>query len=216
MTIRVLIADDHRVLYDGLKSLMEAQGDIQVLGYAQNGLEAVQLVRDLQPDVVVMDIGMSNLNGVSATLRIREEFPSIKVVILSMLASSEHVFQALKAGAIGYVVKEAAGADVIQAVRFAYEGRRYMSQQVSTLVLDDYMRLRNNQSEKSPMERLSAREREVLQMIVEGKSNIEISDALALAPSSVTTYRSRLMTKLSVNSLPELIRLALNNGFTAP
>lgn len=212
MTIRVMIADDHAVIRDGLKFMLEAQGDISVVGVAGNGRQAVQLVRDLQPDIVIMDIAMPELNGIDAAQQIRELEPHTQIVILSMYATKEHIFRALQAGAAGYLLKETAGMEVVNAVRTAFAGRHYLSQQISDTLITEFVQMRNEMLEKSPLDRLSLREREVLQLVVEGKSSAQIASVLALSTKSVETYRSRLMAKLGVTDLPGLVKFAIQYG----
>ena len=214
MAIRVFLADDHTVVRDGLRSLLEAQGDITVIGDAANGRQAVEQVQKLKPDLVIMDIAMPALNGIEATHQVRESCPSMKVVILSMYSSSEHISRALQAGALGYVMKESAGKELVEAVRAVYVGRLYFSQTIVETIMNDYVNLRQSNPSKSPLESLTPREREILQLVVEGKSSAEISDVLCLSPKTVATYRSRLMLKLGVNDLLGLLKFAIQNGLT--
>jgi DNA-binding NarL/FixJ family response regulator len=212
--ITVFLADDHAVVCNGLRLLLETQPDIQVVGDAATGRAAVRGVAELHPDVAVVDIAMPELNGIEATRQIRETSPATQVVILSMHATSEHIFRALQAGARGYLLKESAGSEVAQAVRAVHAGRRYLSQRVSDQVLDDYMGQREVSEAQSPLARLSAREREILQLAVEGKSNAEIADILSLSPQSVKTYRSRLMQKLGLDDFASLVKFAIQHGLT--
>jgi DNA-binding NarL/FixJ family response regulator len=214
MMIRVLLADDHAVVRDGLRYILEAQADISVVGEAGNGLDAVTQVRRLKPDVVVMDIAMPGLNGIEATRQIRMQLPKTQVVMLSVYSSSEHIYRALKAGARGYLLKESAGAEVVIAVRAVYAGRRYLCEKIADTMIDAYVEQREAAEAKSPLERLSSREREVLQLVVEGKSSKEIANIVHLSPKSVETYRSRLMKKLGVHDLPSLVKFAIQHGLT--
>jgi DNA-binding NarL/FixJ family response regulator len=214
MSIRVFLADDHAVVRDGLRVLLEAQDDISVVGVAANGRQAVDQVRKLRPDVVVMDIAMPELNGIEATRQISESCPSTQVVILSMHSSPEHVFRALQAGARGYLIKESAGKEVGVAVRALHAGRRYFSRQITDTVIDDYIHQRQFSSDQSPLGSLSPREREVLQLVVEGKSSVEIAEILFLSPKTVETYRSRIMEKLGIHDLPGLVKFAIQHGLT--
>jgi len=165
---------------------------------------------------VIMDIAMPQLNGIDATREIRERDPSCEVIVLSMHATTEHIFRALDAGARGYLIKESAGREVVDAVRAVSEGHRYLSQSVSDEVIDDYVRQRGASEAKSPLDTLSVREREVLQLVSEGRSSAEIARAIHLSPKTVETYRSRLMRKLGVQDLPELIKFAIEHGLTPP
>lgn len=214
MTIRVLLADDHAVVRDGLRFLLEAQGDIVVVGDAADGRLAVRQAQQLQPDVVVMDIAMPELNGIDATQQVRELCPSTHVLILSMHSTAEHIFRALQAGARGYLLKESAGTELVEAVRSVKAGRRYLSEKIVDTVVDDYVDQSQATLGKSPLERLSPREREILQLVVEGKSSAEIGERLFISAKSVETYRSRLMQKLGISDLPSLIKFAIQHGLT--
>lgn len=214
MSIKVFLADDHAVVREGLRFLLEAQADITVVGDAANGREAVRQVEKLKPDVVVMDIAMPELNGIEATQQIRESCPTTQVVILSMYTTTEHISRALKAGAQGYVVKESAGKEVVEAVRAVHTGHHYMSRWISETMIDHYVSLTRSTPTQSPLEKLSSREREVLQLVVEGKSSAEIAEVLFLSVKTVETYRSRLMQKLGVRDLPGLVRFAIQHGLT--
>ena len=214
MSITVFLADDHAVVRDGLRFLLEAQHDITVVGDAANGRDAVRQVAQLCPDVVIVDIAMPDLNGIEATRQIRETHPSAQVIILSMHSTTEHVFRALQAGARGYLLKESAGVEVISAVRAVHAGRRYLSEKLSDQVIDDYVRQRDAAEAESPLARLSPREREVLQLVVEGKSSAEIAGILFLSPTTIETYRSRLMQKLGISDLPGLVKFAIQHGLT--
>ena len=215
MTITVFLADDHAVVRDGLRLLLEAQGDITVVGAAANGRLAVRQVGQLRPDVVVMDIAMPELNGIEATRHIRERQLPTQVVILSVHSTAEHVFRSLQAGARGYLLKESAGTEVVNAVRAVHAGRRYLSQKISDGVIDGYLQQRQIVEAESPLARLSPREREVLQLVVEGKSSADIADVLALSAKTVETYRSRIMQKLGIGDLPGLVKFAIRQGLTS-
>lgn len=214
MSITVFLADDHAVVRDGLGFLLNSQADITVVGDAANGREAVQQVTKLQPNVVLMDITMPELNGIEATQQIRQSCPPAQIIILSMHATSEHIARALQAGARGYLLKESAGDEIVNAVRTVYAGHHYLSQKISDTMIDDYLHQRQQGEADSPLDRLSAREREVLQLVVEGKSSAEIAKILSLSPKTVETYRSRLMQKLDINDLPALVKFAIQHGLT--
>lgn len=211
MAITVLLVDDHSIVRDGLRALLEAEGDITVVGGAANGLEAVRKTRELEPDVVVMDLAMPELNGTEATARIHEVSPATEVLVLSMHSTAEHILRAFQAGARGYVLKESAGPEVVAAVRSVRAGRRYLSQKIAGTVLDDYIRERRT---ATPLESLSRRERQILQSIAEGKSTAETAKALFLSPKTVDTYRSRMMHKLGVDNFAALVRFAVCHGVT--
>jgi DNA-binding NarL/FixJ family response regulator len=212
--IRILLADDHAVVRDGLRAILEGQPDLRVVGDAADGREAVRLAAELWPDVVVMDLAMPELNGVEAMRRIHAQCPSVRVIILSMYSSTEHIYQALQAGARGYLLKEAAGAEVIDAVRAVQIGRRYLSRKISEAVLTDYLRRQEPGDVQSPLARLSPREREILQLVAEGKTSAAIAAHLSLSPKTVETYRSRVMDKLGIHDLPGLVKFAIQHGLT--
>ncbi len=212
--MNVILADDHSIIREGLKLLLETQPDIHVIGTATNGRDAVSQVLKLRPDIVIMDIVMPELNGIEATIKIRETNASAKVVILSMYASSEYIFRAFNAGAYGYVLKESAGAEIIQAVRAVKDGHRYLSEKISDLIVDNFMRQYDIAERKSPIERLSRREREILQLIAEGKTSAEIASIVYLSPKTVDTYRSRIMKKLGVSDHTALIKFSIQHGIT--
>jgi DNA-binding NarL/FixJ family response regulator len=214
MQIRAFLADDHAVLRDGLRLLLEAGGDIAVVGSEGNGRDTLLKVQQLKPDVVVMDISMPQLNGIEATQQICSSCPNTKVIILSVYSTSEHVFRALRAGAKGYLLKDSAGDEVVEAVRAIHSGRHYFSRPISEIMVQDYIKHRLDTQAKSPLESLSSREREVLQLLVEGRSNPEIANCLCLSVKSVETYRSRLMQKLGISDLPGLVKFAIQQGLT--
>jgi DNA-binding NarL/FixJ family response regulator len=214
--ITVFLADDHAVLRDGLRMLLEASPDIRVVGEAADGSEAVRQVEKLRPDIVIMDIAMPEMNGIAATRQIREACPSVQVIILSMHSTDEHVFRALEAGARGFVLKEAAGSEVVRAVHVVFDGHRYLSQKIEDSVVDNYVEQRRSGELENPLIRLTLRELEVLQLVVEGHSNATIADTLSLSPKTVGTYRSRLMQKLGINNLPDLVRFAIQHDLIPP
>ena len=185
MSITIFLADDHAVVRDGLRLLLEAEPDLRVVGDASNGHEAVRQVSQLCPDVVVMDIAMPDLDGIEAAQKIGEGSPTTQVIILSMHSTTEHIFRALQAGVRGYLLKESAGIEVVNAVRTVHSGHRYMSQKISDSLVDDYVRQRHSAQAQSPLARLSPREREVLQLVVGGKSSAEIADSLSLSVKTV-------------------------------
>lgn len=210
-SINILLADDHAIIRDGLRLILEFHSDIKVIGEAGDGIEAVNKARELKPNVVVMDISMPLMNGIEATRRIIEENSEIKIVVLSMHSTVEDIFRAMQAGALGYLLKESAGAEVVDAVRVVGNGRRYLSRKVDDMLIDSYIFERQNFSDKSPLESLSSREREVLQLVAEGKSSNEIADLLFLSVKTIETYRSRLMQKLGIKDKAGLVKFALQN-----
>ena len=212
--IRVLIADDHTILRDSLSFMLGAQPDIEVIGGASTGREAVEMACRLAPDVVIMDISMPELNGIEATVQIAEMCPQARIIILSMQGTSEHLYRALQAGAFGYLLKDSAGKMLVEAVRAVHAGNRYFSEDMTHLLVHEFVQQRVRGAMPSPLERLSAREREVLQLVVEGKSSTEIAEQLALSPKTVDTYRSRLMSKLGIKDVPGLVKFAVQHGLT--
>ena len=209
LRLRVVLADDHTIVREGLAALLGHSPGIEVVGTASTGLEAVRAARTLAPDVLVTDISMPDLNGIEATRAIRERDERVAIVVLSMHSSSEHVARAFAAGANGYVLKDAASEEIVAAVRTVASGGRYLSQELE----DDATTPRT--SSNSPLASLSARERQVLQLVVEGRSSAQIALQIHLSPKTVETYRSRLMKKLGVADLPALVKFAVQHGVTA-
>jgi len=214
MSITVLLADDHAVVRDGLRSMMQAQDDIEVISDAANGHDAVGQAAQLRPDVAIVDIAMPGLNGIDVTRKILKVCPSTKVIILSMYSATEHILQALQAGALGYVLKESAGVEVISAIRAVHDGNRYLSKKILESVIDDYLYQSKIARAESPLARLSIREREILQLVVEGKSSAEIAQILYISSKTVDTHRSRLMKKLDISDLVGLIKFSIQHGLT--
>jgi DNA-binding NarL/FixJ family response regulator len=212
MGIRVYLADDHAVLREGLRAVLENQSDIEVVGEAADGRAAVRDATALRPDIVLMDIAMPGLNGIEATARVLSSCPDIGVVILSMHSTKEHIFRALEAGASGYVLKESASQEVVEAVRAVAGGRRYLSRRIEDQVIERSLPGARRWAVHSPLDSLSTREREILQLVVEGKSSSAIAEALYLSPKTIETYRSRMMQKLGISDLPSLVRFAIQQG----
>jgi DNA-binding NarL/FixJ family response regulator len=210
LKIRVLLADDHAVMRDGLQALLQTAADIEVVGSVGNGREALATAATLKPDVVIMDITMPDMNGIEAAGLLRDKHPEIRIVMLSMHSSSEHVYRALSAGATGYLLKESAGEDIVSAVRAVHAGQTYMSNALETLERRSTSRAHG----AGPLASLSARERQVLQLVVEGLSSAEIATLIHLSPKSVDTYRSRLMKKLGIDDVTGLVKFAIQHGLT--
>ena len=205
--IRVLLADDHAVVRQGFRLILAAQPDIEIVGEAGNGREAVELAEKLRPDVAVMDVAMPELNGIEATRRIADVSPRTRVLALSMHKDSVYVREILRAGARGYLLKDSIDVDLVNAVRAVAKGDGYLSPGVSEAVLSDYRRHVTN-----PLDLLTSREREVLQMIAEGKTNKEIAASLNLSIYTVDAHRGKIMEKLNLHSTGELVRFAVRNG----
>ena len=209
MKIRVLIADDHAVVRYGLRALLELSGS-EVVAEADEGRQALRLARKLKPDVAILDVTMPGLNGIDATEVLREECPETRVVILSMHSDSEHVHRAFAAGASAYLLKGSASEEVVEAVRATWAGRKYLSRELAPVVGADMPSARK----AGPLDSLSARERQVLQLVVEGHSSARIAALVHLSPKSVDTYRSRLMRKLGVSDVTALVKFAVKHGLT--
>ncbi len=205
--IRILLVDDHAVVRQGFRMILGAQPDMEIVGEAGNGREAISQAAELQPDVVVMDVAMPELNGIEATRRIAESSPRVRVLALSMHKDSVYVREILRAGAKGYLLKESIDVDLLTAVRAVAKGDGYLSPAVSDAVLTDYRK-----HVTDPLDLLSSREREVLQLIAEGKTNKEIAGALNLSVYTVDAHRGRIMDKLNLHSAGELVRFAVRKG----
>ena len=210
--IRVLLADDHQLMRSGIRLMLEREADLSVVGEAGDGREAVALAKSLRPDVVVMDIGMANLNGIEAAQQMTGDRPEIAVVMLSMHSDESYVLRALKAGARGYLLKDSAEADLIKAVHAVAGGKSFFSPAVSKVLLDDYVRKLRRSGTEDAYDLLTPREREILQLIAEGKSNKDIANLLNLSVYTVESHRANLMEKLNVRGLPELILYAVRKG----
>lgn len=204
---RILLADDHAVVRNGFRMILAAQDDLEVVGEAANGREAVESAANLQPDVVVMDVTMPELNGIEATRRICESSPRTRVLALSMHKDSVYVREILRAGAKGYLLKDSSESDLLAAVRAVARGEGFLSPAIADAVLNDYRKHVTN-----PLDLLTSREREVLQWIAEGKTNKEIAQGLNLSVYTVEAHRGRIMEKLNLHSTGELVRFAVRNG----
>jgi DNA-binding NarL/FixJ family response regulator len=209
MRTTVVLVDDHAIVRDGLRAVLEAQG-LDVVGEADNGIDAIRIVQQLHPDVALVDVTMPGMNGIELTREICERAPATRVIILSMHCGSEYVSRALEAGAAGYLLKECAAREVADAIAAVRNGRRYLSRQAADLLVEDYGRPRN--AERQALESLSLREREVLQLVVEGRTSADIADLLCLSPKTIDTYRSRLMAKLGLANIPDLVKFAIRHG----
>lgn len=205
--IRILLADDHSLVRQGFRRILEAHPDLEIIGEASDGREAVEQTAELQPDVVVMDVAMPGLNGIEATRQICETSPRTRVLALSMHRDAVYVREILRAGARGYLLKDAFDADLVSAVRAVARGEGYIAPAIADCVLADY-----RQHVSDPIDLLTAREREVLQLIAEGKTNKEIATLLNLSVYTVDAHRGRIMEKLNLHSAGELVRFALRKG----
>jgi two-component system response regulator NreC len=210
--IRIVLADDHVVMRNGLKLLLERQPNFEVAGEAVNGREAVEICEKLKPDVLVLDIAMPNLNGIEAARQISAKLPHIAIVILSMHSDESYVLRALKAGARAYLLKDSAETDLIGAIRAVSEGKAFFSPAISKMLVEDYIRRLEQRGVEDSYELLTTREREILQLLAEGKSNKEVAAMLNLSLYTVETHRGNILQKLNLHSVPELILYAVRKG----
>jgi two-component system, NarL family, response regulator NreC len=210
--LRILLADDHIVMRTGLRALLERQPNLEVVGESENGRETVALAASLRPDVVVMDVGMPVLNGIEATQMIVTQCPTIAVVILSMHADESYVMRALKAGARGYLLKDSAAADLIGAIQGISQGKSFFSPKVSRILAEDYVRVLKQKGAVDTYDLLTSREREILQLLAEGKANKEVATALNISPYTVETHRSHILQKLNLHNSAELVLYAVRKG----
>ena len=210
--IRILLADDHTLVREGLRKILEAQSGWEVVGEAADGREAVRQALELKPDLIIVDLAMPTLSGVDAIQQIVRRLPSVRVLVLSMHADEVYVTRALKAGAHGYLLKDSAGTDLLRAVTALAQHKSFFSPAVSRVMLDDYVRQLAERGITDRYDTLSEREREVFQLIAEGRVNKEIAEMLHLSPSTVETHRARIMDKLDVHSAVEIVLYAVRKG----
>ena len=210
--LRILLADDHIVMRTGLRALLERQPNLEIVGESENGRETVALAASLRPDVVVMDVGMPVLNGIEATQTIVTQCPTTAVVILSMHADESYVMRALKAGARGYLLKDSAAADLIGAIQAISQGKSFFSPKVSRILAEDYVRVLKQNGAVDTYDLLTSREREILQLLAEGKTNKEVATALNISPYTVETHRSHILQKLNLHNSAELVLYAVRKG----
>jgi len=208
----IVLADDHQIVRQGLQSLLDAEADMKVVGSASTGLEAVELTDQLRPDILVTDMMMPELNGMEVTRQALQRSPATRVIVLSMHANEGYVTQALRNGALGYVLKDSSLEELVEAVRSVLLGRRFLSECISERMIETYIQNERDASMDDPYETLTNREREVLQMVVEGNSSTEIAERLTISARTVETHRSNLMRKLSLGNQTELIRFAIRKG----
>ena len=213
--IRILLADDHTVMRNGLRLLLERQRNLTVVGEASDGRETVRLAEQLSPDVVVMDIAMPKLNGIEAARQIMAANPDLAIVILSMHSDESYVIRALKAGARAYLLKDSAEGDLIAAIHAITDGKSFFSPAISRILVEDYMRQLEQKHVEDTYELLTAREREILQLLAEGKTNKEVAAMLNLSIYTVETHRTHILQKLNLHNVPELILYAVRKGIIA-
>ncbi len=212
MKIRILLADDHTILRAGLKMMLNAQPDMEIVGEAQDGRQAVQEAQRLLPDIVLMDITMPDINGIEATRQIRRLLPDVRILILTMHEHDEYVFQALRAGASGYMLKEAADTELITALHVIKSGQFYLSPTAQSAVVGDYLQRVRTGEERDSYSSLTEREREILKLVAEGNTNNQIAERLIISPKTVDTHRTHIMDKLNLHSRAELVKYAMRRG----
>lgn len=210
--IRILLADDHRMMRSGLRLMLERQPGFKVVAEAADGRETVELIESVNPDVVVLDVAMPNLNGIDAARQITQRYSTVAVVILSMHSDEGYVLRALKAGARGYLLKDSPESDLVNAVRAVHEGKAWFSPAISRMLVDDYVRQLRQHGVDDSYELLTTREREILQLLAEGKSNKDVANLLKLSLYTVETHRGNMLQKLNLHGTAELILYAVRKG----
>jgi DNA-binding NarL/FixJ family response regulator len=210
--LRILLADDHTIVRHGLRRILEGQSDWAIVGQTSDGRAAVQAAVDLQPDVAIFDIGMPQLNGIEATRQTVKRVPAMRVLVLSMHTEEAYVIQAIEAGARGYLLKDSADTELIHAVTAVAAGKSFFSPDVSRVMLDNYLRQRSQRGVVDRYGSLSAREREVLQLVAEGRSSKEVVDILSISPGTAETHRAHLMEKLGLHNTAEVVLFAVRRG----
>ncbi len=211
--IKVLVVDDHAIMRDGIRALLDLHDGIQIIGEASEGKEAVEKARELMPDVIIMDIGMPEMDGLEATRRIRKKSPEIRVVILTQHDNKEYVLSAIKAGAAGYVPKRALGSDLVSAILAVHRGDSFLYPSAAVALIEGY--LQRADVEEGPYDRLTGREREILKLIAEGHTSREIADLLFISLKTVLNHRAKTMEKLDIHNRTELIKYAMRKGLVS-
>lgn len=209
---RVLLADDHTLVRTGIRALLEAAGNLEVVGEASDGRAAVELVRTLNPDLAIIDVAMPNMNGIEAVRQICADHPHTRVIMLSMHSDQQYIYEALRCGAAGYVLKDAAFTELVSAIQTVLEGKTYLSPPLADSVMTDYVRRAQGKTAITELDKLSSREREVLQLIGEGNSSAEIAKVLFISVRTVETHRQHIMEKLNIHSIAELTKFAIRHG----
>src|SRR5258708_11106364 len=212
MKIHILLADDHTILRAGLKMMLNAHHDVEVVGEAHDGSQAISEVERIQPDIVLMDITMPDMNGSEATRQIKKLYPEVKILVLTMHENDEYVFQALRAGASGYMLKEAADTELISALHVVQSGQFYLSPAAQSVMVGDYLQRVRTGEEKDSYTSLTEREREILKLVSEGYTNNQIAELLVISPKTVDTHRTHVMNKLNLHSRAELLKHAMRRG----
>jgi len=211
-TIRILLADDHTVLRQSLAVLIEKESDLKVIGQAADGTQVVDFVDKTQPDLVLMDIAMPNLNGIEAASRIKKKYPEVKVLVLSMHSDERYMIQAFRAGATGYILKDASKEELFNAIRAVSQGDSYLSPRISKKLIDDYIRLSDNSPDDPYYSHLTSRQREIFQLMAENRSTREIGKILSISPKTAQNHRTNIMEKLNLHSQSDVLKYALRIG----
>ena len=211
MNVRLALVDDHAIIREGLRSLLGQNSFIEIVGEAATGRECLARIEEWRPDVVIMDISMPDINGIEVTRILKNQWPQIKVIIFSMHSTSEYIYRAFQAGTCGYVLKESIGSELINAIKAVQSNKRYLSKSLD----DTDLEMNILAAAKSPLTSLSNRERQVLQLVVEGATSASIANRLTLSPKTVETYRSRIMEKLGLHDIPSLVKFAIQHGLTS-
>lgn len=210
--IRVLVVDDHTIVRDGICALLRIAGDMEVVGEAANGREALEMVRKFMPDVMLIDIAMPNMNGLEATRRIRKEFPGVKILVLTQYDDKEHIFWAIEAGASGFLSKIAAASELVSGIRSVHRGDSFLSPSAAKFLVEDYHLEANLRKEQDPYKQLTDREREILKLLAEGCTTREIADMLVISVKTVGGHKTNLMSKLDIHNRTDLVKYALRKG----
>ena len=210
--VRILIADDHTLFREGVRALLSSYDDLEVVGEAADGGEAIEQVKKLRPDIVLLDIAMPGLGGLEATLEIKKLCPEVKILILTQYSDREYLYRFLKAGVSGYVLKRAAGAELVSAIRAVYQGGTFLHPEVAPAVIEGYLGKVQPPEQMDPYETLTDREKQVLKLVAEGKTNKEIAEILAISVKTAMAHRAHMAEKLGIHNRAELIRFALDQG----
>jgi DNA-binding NarL/FixJ family response regulator len=210
--IKLLVADDHKIFRQGIKKLLEDESDLQVVGEASDGRDAVKKATELKPDVILMDIAMANLNGLEATRQIKKQLPSAKVIMVTMHKNEEYVLQSFQAGASGFILKEGAVEELVSAIRSIHSDKSFLSPSISKTLIDAYMRKMETGKTETPFDLLTDREREVLQLIAEGYTNREVAKSLFISVKTVEAHRAHIMQKLNIHDIAKLVKYAIQKG----
>jgi len=210
--VKLLVADDHKIFRQGIKKLLDEESDLQVVGEAADGREAVKKATELKPDVILMDIAMANLNGLEATKQIKKVLPDVKVIMLTMHKNEEYVLQSFQAGASGYILKEGAVEELVSAIRSIHQDKSVLSPTISKTLIDAYLRKMETGKTETPFDLLTDREREVLQLIAEGNTNREVAKLLFISVKTVEAHRAHIMQKLNIHEIARLVKYAIQKG----